>query len=165
MPRRSLLRSVLFGLALAVFVGGAAQASHYRLPIKDRPIVNADELRALAGQGIGTTLALFQRTAKLADRKELAAKSGIPMERLTELACQVDLLRVIGVGPSMMRLLQLAGVRHAGDLAAAGADDLLTRLEAANAAQKVADVLPRVEIVADWIGKAKALPSLLEGVQ
>lgn len=165
MMTRSLVRSVLALVAASFLAGGAAQASHYRLPIQDRPIVNADELRALAGQGITTTLALFQRAAKLADRKALATTSGIPMARLTELACEVDLLRVVGIGPSMMRLLRESGVRHAGDLAAASPDELLTRIVATNTAQRFAEVLPRVEIIADWIGKAKALPPLLEGVR
>jgi len=162
-------RATLSAVALLLLVfggavsGGAAQASHYRLPADG--FVSDEELEALAKAGVHTTLDLLQRAAKVTDREALARKTGLPLTRLTTLACQVDLLRVKGLGPSMVRLLQTAGIRHTRDLRATEPDGLLERLRAANSIHHIAPVLPRTEILAEWIGQAKRLEWLLEGTQ
>jgi len=152
-------------IAALLLAAPAASASHYRLPIGDRCIVTDGELKALKREGITTTLELFERTARRADRETLARKTAIPFPRLTELASQVDLLRVTGVGPTMVRLLQTGGVRHTRDLRAAKVDALLARLQAANGIHRVTEELPPREMVEDWIDQARGMEQLLEGVQ
>ena len=158
-PARALLVAVAIVAALATI----AQASHYRLPADG--FVSDDEYAALKTAMVLTTSDLLQRAARVTDREALARVTGIPLARLTTLACQVDLLRVKGLGPSMVRLLQTAGVRHTRDLAAAGPGELLDRLRAANSIHNIAPVLPQPEVLEDWIAQAAKLEWLLEGTQ
>jgi predicted flap endonuclease-1-like 5' DNA nuclease len=140
---KSKLGSICLGLAVAgalsVGVSSMASASHYRLPVDG--LVTVDETEALKKAGIATTLDLLDAIAPKAGRESVASKSGLTFARLTTLAAQVDLLRVNGLGPSMVRLLQAGGVRHARDLAKAAPAELRARLEAANGVHRIAPVL------------------------
>lgn len=140
-----------------------AFASHYRLPVEN--LVNETEAAAFGKAGIQTTLALLEQVAKVDSRQKLAAKSGLTFARLSTLAAQVDLLRIEGIGPSMVRLLQAAGVRHTRDLKAASPADLRDKMKVANDVQQVAAVLPREEVLRDWIGQASKLSAMVEGLQ
>jgi len=144
-------------------VAPAASASHYRLPVDN--LITQTESDALKKAGIETTLALIGAISSTSGREQVAMKSGLTFARLTTIAAQVDLLRVNGLGPSMVRLLQAGGIRHAHDLATAAPADLHGRLEAANGVHRIAPVLPSEVILADWIGQAKALKSVVEGLQ
>jgi predicted flap endonuclease-1-like 5' DNA nuclease len=146
----------------AVSVPGTAHASHYRLPVAG--FLSEAETAALRKAGFDTTLALLDAIASLKGRQDVARRSGLPLPRLTLIAAEVDLLRVSGVGPSMVRLLQAAGVRHSRDLARSAAADLARRLEAANAAQRIAPVTPNAQILVDWIRQAAGLKAVVEGL-
>jgi predicted flap endonuclease-1-like 5' DNA nuclease len=150
-------------LAVLVLTGPDARASHYRLGSSG--LLTGAELEALAPQDVHTTLELFRRTAALADRRTLARKSGLSFARLTELATQCDLLRIEGVGPSVVRLLQAAGVRHAADLRRARPKALYAVLVATNNTHRVMEVVPDERNLSGWIAQAKGLPKVLEGVR
>ena len=154
-------------IALSLVVGSAtvatAHASHYRLPVEN--LITEAETESLKKAGIETTLALLDAIATVASREKVASRSGLTFARLTVLAAQVDLLRVNGLGPSMVRLLQAGGVRHARDLAAASAAELHKRIEAANSVHRIAPVLPSEGILEDWIKQAKGLKAIVEGLQ
>lgn len=164
---KSKLGSICLGLAVAgalsVGVSSMASASHYRLPVDG--LVTVDETEALKKAGIATTLDLLDAIAPKAGRESVASKSGLTFARLTTLAAQVDLLRVNGLGPSMVRLLQAGGVRHARDLAKAAPAELRARLEAANGVHRIAPVLPSEGILEDWIRQASGLKPIVEGLQ
>lgn len=149
-------------LALAVLPPIHALASHYRLPID--ALIGPEETAALRAEGVETTLALLARVSTVRGRAQLAAATSLTRERVDVLATQVDLLRVEGVGPSMVRVLQAAGVRHTGELAATDASALLARMEAANAREQIAPVLPREPSLHHWILQARRMPRLLEGI-
>ena len=140
----------------------SAMASHYRLPVAH--LIEADETALLKEHGIQTTLALLNRVAKTADRKKLAKESGLSLERIEALARQVDLLRIEGVGPSMVLVLQAAGVRDTRDLSRTNASALLTKMKAANERERITEVLPREPGLHAWILQARKLPVLLEGL-
>lgn len=123
------------------------------------------EYAALKAVGIETTLALQQATTTPEARAALVAKSGLDATRVAILACQTDLLRVNGVGPSMVKLLQASDVKHLAHLRTAAADALLAAMRTANKAHRVAPVLPQLAVVEDWVAQAKALPQLLSGVK
>ncbi len=161
----SALRTTLVATLALALVGLAAPAfaSHYRLPAGD--LVTATELKSLQKAGVDTTLALYEQAAGSQARKQLARASGLSVARLTELAAQCDLLRVSGVGPLMVRVLQAGGVRHSGDLRKANAAALLDKLRAANQVHKLTEVLPEVEMLQAWIAQAQKLPARLEGVR
>ncbi|PKN56071.1 MAG: hypothetical protein CVU56_17985 [Deltaproteobacteria bacterium HGW-Deltaproteobacteria-14] len=157
-------RALLVAVAtLTVVATSGAHASHYRLPADG--LVTGEEHAALKRVKVLTTLDLLRRAARVSDRESLARDSGLPLARLTTLACQADLLRIKGLGPSMVRLLQTAGIRHTRDLGATEPDGLLERLRAANSIHNIAPVLPQRAILEDWIDQAKRLDWTLEGTQ
>ncbi|MCC6620470.1 MAG: DUF4332 domain-containing protein [Deltaproteobacteria bacterium] len=155
-------RSILIALVLASSPL-VAHAGHYRLPVDN--LVTVDESNALSKAGIRTTLGLLDHVAPLDKRRALAAKSGLTFVRLSTLATQIDLLRVEGVGPSMVRLLQAAGIRHTRDLGAADAAGLREKMRVANGVHQISSVLPQEDVVRSWIESARGLPQILEGVQ
>lgn len=154
---------VLLGLAGSVGFSSEARASHYRLAGSD--IVSPAELKALSTAGVATTLELLERAAPRKARRKLARETGLTPSRLAELGAFCDLLRVKGIGPTMVRLLQAAKVMHTGHLKRSVAASLRERMEEANAARKVSETVPDEATVADWIGQARSLPKLLEGAK
>lgn len=150
-------------LLLVVALAPAAAASHYRLPAGG--LVSESEERSLVDQSIDTTEALLAHTASLKARRALSKATGLSYARLTELATQCDLLRVRGIGPSVVRLLQAAGTRHAAALRQASPDGLAVKIKAANAVHRIMEVLPDVASLSDWIAQARELPKVLEGVR
>lgn len=159
------IRSFLFAVVITSgsVCAGSAFASHYRLPVDN--LINDNETEALKKAGIETTLALLDAVGSIAGREQVASKSGLTFARLSILASQVDLLRVNGLGPSMVRLLQAGGIRHARDLAQAAPADLHKRIEAANGVHRIAPVLPSEVILQDWIKQARSLKPVVEGLQ
>ena len=155
---------LLVALVVAAFTAApAARAGHYRLPIAG--LVDASDTAALAKAGVTTTLALLQEVSTEAKRKKLAQKSGLTIGRVAALAAQVDLLRIDGLGPSMVRLLQGAGIRHSKDLASAASAALRVKLEAVNGVQHIAGAVPMAEVLDSWIGQAKRLPRAVDGLE
>jgi predicted flap endonuclease-1-like 5' DNA nuclease len=153
----SLLASASLGLAAP-----PALAGHYRLPVEG--FLAEGETAAFRKAGIDTTLALLNALATVKGREQVARQTGVSFARLSLIAAEVDLLRVNGVGPSMVRLLQAASIRHVRDLARASAADLARRLEGVNAAQRIAPVTPNEGILSDWIGQATGLKVMVEGL-
>ena len=161
---RTLLLVALVGLLGAAFAAApVAHAGHYRLPIEG--LVDDNDTKALAKAGVTTTLALLQEVSTDAKRLKLAQRSGLTIGRVAALAAQVDLLRIDGLGPSMVRLLQGAGIRHSKDLAAAASAALRVKLEAVNGVQHIAGAIPMAEVLDSWIGQAKRLPRAVDGLE
>ncbi|MEZ4269166.1 MAG: DUF4332 domain-containing protein [Myxococcota bacterium] len=149
-------------VALAAWVP-AAEASHYRLPAGG--LVSESEERSLVENSVDSTEALLTHTASLKARRALATATGLSYARLTELATQCDLLRIRGVGPSVVRLLQAAGTRHAAALRQARPEVLAAKIKAANSVHNIMEVLPDIASLTDWIAQARELPKVLEGVR
>jgi hypothetical protein len=141
-----------------------AHASHYRL-VHGFSLVTEPERAALKGADVQTTVALLDATAKRTPRRALSKTTGISFARLTELATQCDLLRVKGLGPSAVRLLQAARVRHTGSLRHAAAANLHARFEAIKSTLGLPQIVPDQGEIQGWIGQAKKLRSVLEGVR
>ena len=123
------------------------------------------ERKALAKAGIQTTAELLKATAKRKARKALSKRSGVPNARLSELAAQCDLLRVKGLGPSAVRLLQAANIKHVASLRHTGAKALHGKLEAIKATLNLPLVVPDVAELSGWIAQARKLPRVLEGAR
>ena len=162
-PVRAALACVVLVAMLTAGASRDALASHYRLPADG--LVSDDEHASLTRAKVHTTVDLLERAARVAAREALAKSSGLSLARLTTLACQVDLLRVKGLGPSMVRLLHAAGIRHTRDLKGLAAAAVLDRMRAANSVHEIAPVLPQEPVIADWISQAVRLEWLLEGTQ
>ncbi|MFO0750646.1 MAG: DUF4332 domain-containing protein [Myxococcota bacterium] len=158
-------KRIVSALSLAMLLGSAplAVASHYRLPVEN--LVNDAETSALGKAGVATTAALLDQVAQVQSRQKLAAKTGLTFVRLSTLASQVDLLRVSGLGPSMVLLLQAAGVKHTRDLKASSPADLREKMRVANDVQNLAPVIPQEDVIRDWIAQASQLPQVVEGLK
>lgn len=165
--RVSHVRFAVSGLALllALLVAtSSAWAGHYRLS-GDLGLLKPGESAGLRDAGIKTTHALLDATASKSARRATAKSSGLSYARLGELAAQCDLLRLRGVGPSAVLLLQRAGVQHSGSLARQAAVALHSKVKRAQEGRGSAGVVPGVPELSDWIGQAKRLPKVLEGIR
>jgi len=156
-------RASLLVLSVAATLGARApeaEASHYRF---DRiELVTADEQRALRLAGIHDTQDLLRWTASRRNRAWLARTTAISYARLTELATVCDLLRIDGIGPTMVDALQKASIRDTTDLAYAAPTPLLERLRVVTRGTSMRQRLPDEDTLAMWIGDARRLPPLLE---
>lgn len=135
-------------------------ASHYEL--EDVPFLHEGELTKLRTAGVTSTERLLAHVAKIADRQALAAKTGISNDRMTELAHKVDLLRVNGIGPKMVAMLQAAGVLNLKALAKEDSEALHKRVVQVNDELHISQVVPMAGVLHGWIGQAKTLPTLLQ---
>lgn len=112
--------------------------------------------------GINTTDALFKACHTKAERKELAAKSGIDEEKILKFANMADLFRVKGIGSEYAELLEAAGVDTVKELSMRRADNLTAKMEEVNAQKKLVRRVPVLKMVENWIAQAKELPRGLE---
>ncbi len=142
-------------VAACLFVSAPAWASHYLLT--DADIFAEGELDAFIGVGLDDTSDLLARVATPDERDALAYETGIPAERLAEIAHMCELLQVEGVGPRAARLLMAAGVENVADLAARDANALLAVLLETNGGGTYTRVNPSLDHVTFWvIGAAQA---------
>ena len=156
----------IFGLVLGttLLLGAAprlAHASHYA--VADVPtLVSAADAEKLKKAGVATTEDLLGHAAKAKDRKALAKSSGLSNAALVNLAKRCDLLRIKGVGPEMVLLLEAAGVKSTADLTKKEAAALMTTANDANKVKKITEKPPTEPQYQDWIEQAKQLPQLIE---
>lgn len=148
-------------LSLTFLVARPALASHYALTEVARLVPPADAAK-LQKAGVETTEQLLQKAATAKDRKALAKASGLGAATLTTLAKHCDLLRIKGVGPEMVLLLEAAGVKSIADLASRDAAALVAAVESANKTKKISEKLPTEPQLADWIEQAKKLPPVVD---
>jgi len=157
--------AVISGLALAALSTlqeGTALASHYA--VGDVPtLISAADAEKLKKGGVSTTEELLDKGAKTKDRKALAKSSGLAGPALLTLVRRCDLLRIKGVGPEMVLLMEAAGVKTAADLAKKDAEALTAATDAANKSKKITEKPPTKPQFEDWIEQAKALPPVIEG--
>ncbi len=137
-----------------------AAASHYRFARIE--MVTPAERAALAAVDVRDTRALLHYTARLSHRVWLARATRIDLDRLAELAAQCDLLRVDGIGPSMVEALHRAGVMDTGSLSREVPGPLLGRLRAATKGTSLRYRLPEESTLSWWIHAARRLRPLLD---
>ena len=159
--RYGIIFAFITGLTLT-FVQGTALASHYA--VGDVPtLISAADAEKLKKGGVSTTEEMLLKAAKPKDRKALAKASGLPAATIMSIARRCELLRIKGIGPEMVLLLEAAGVKTSADLAKKTAPTLTTEADAANKAKKITEKPPTEPQFEDWITQAKALPTVIEG--
>ena len=147
--------------AAFIVVTPAAHASHYL--IADVPDVIQKNYHAkLAAAGIHDTKALFGAIATKKARRDLAKKVGVMYATLTKWATFIDLMRVDGIGPKMVRLLNASDVKHLKSFVEQDAAALHPRMRQANRGGRYSEVVPGVEVVRSWIQRAQSLPIILQ---
>ncbi|HEX3696823.1 MAG TPA: DUF4332 domain-containing protein [Polyangia bacterium] len=159
---RPAIATAAFSFTLSLLVAGPALASHYALSEVSR-LVPPTDAEKLNKAGVDTTEQLLDKAGKAKDRKALAKTSGLSVATLTGLAKHCDLLRIKGVGPEMVLLLEAAGVKSIVDLSKRDAAGLMAAVESANKAKKISEKMPTEPQLADWIEQAKKLPPVLDG--
>ena len=121
--------------------------------------VYAGQLEAV---GVRTTDDLLDRGATEKGREELEAASGIGHTYILKWVNRVDLYRVNGIGSEYSDLLEVAGVDSVPELAQRNPANLTETLAEANAARNLVRRLPTVEMVTDWVERAKKLPRVVQ---
>ena len=116
----------------------------------------------LKRRGITYTHQLVGAAARAADRRALAASSGIEVAMLERLVCRADLVRIKGIGAIFADLLELLGVDRVERLARQEPRSLHGALAGLNAVERFARRAPTPEEVEDWVAQARALPPLIE---
>jgi len=154
------LSALLFAVASLSLIA-TAHASHYA--VNDVPrLITASESEKLHKAGINTTEELLNKAATAKDRKALAKTSGLSSSVLLDMARRADLLRLKGVGPEMVLLLEAAGVKSVAELAKKEPAALTTAMGTANQTKKISEKLPTEPQVGFWIDEAKKLPPVLD---
>ena len=120
--------------------------------------LDATTLGLLKKAGIRSTGTLLENTRTLAQRKKLAAETGLDSRKLLCWANLADRMRVRGVSKEYAELLGAAGVDTVKDLKVRNPANLAKRMADANKARKLVRLLPSERMVARWIDSAKELP-------
>lgn len=82
--------------------------------------------------GIIDTKQLYNAAIRSIDRVLLSNKLGISSEKVQELVCLCDLVRITGVGPVFARIIYDSGIHSVADFISVDADELFVRLSKTN---------------------------------
>jgi predicted flap endonuclease-1-like 5' DNA nuclease len=151
---------IVASVLAALFVGSSAMASHYSLAKVD--FVTTKERKLLSRAGILDTQVLLEWLGDDKNRRWVSDQTGLDDERLRFLAARCDLLRIVGIGPTIAEALQKAEVLDTSDLARDNADDLLARLKVATRGSSMANKLPAEDTLDTWIRAAKRLRARID---
>lgn len=105
--------------------------------------------------GIKTVESLLKECAAKSGRKKVAEETGIAETKILDFVNMADLMRINGVGAEFAELLVAAGVDTIKELRTRKADNLHAKLEEVNAAKKLTRRVPSLDMVVDFINKAK----------
>lgn len=151
-----MLRRIAFVLAwVGVLAATPAFASHYDLGSID--LVSPEQVQVLATLDIATTEDLWKATRTARQVVRLARALKIPRQVVREWGEFCDLLRIEGVGPKVVRVLRLAGIRHLRDLSRQDPERLTPRIADINREHEILGKLPDVATVRHWVEAAAAL--------
>lgn len=106
---------------------------------------------------VRTTESLLKKGATRADRKSLAAASGLTEDQILEWVNRADLMRVKGIGEEYSDLLEAAGVDTVKELRTRKPATLHAKLVEINAQKRLVRRLPTEAMVAGWVASAGAL--------
>jgi hypothetical protein len=101
---------------------------------------------------------LLDKTRTSAQRRQIAAATGLDSKRLLCWANLADRMRVKGVSKEYAELLSAAGVDTVKELKVRNPANLAKAMAAANRQRKLVRLLPSERVVARWIDSAKELP-------
>jgi len=111
--------------------------------------------------GIKTVEGLLEKGASAKGRKEIVETTGIDSSKVLKWVNHADLYRIKGIGSEYSDLLEAAGVDSVPELATRKPDNLVKKLEEANAAKKLVRRVPTQKMVEGWVNQAKSLPKLV----
>lgn len=150
----------VFVMAVCIFGSATAQASHYDL--QDIEIMAPQLREKLLAKQIDDTELLLAELLSGKDREAFAKNYALSPEEVLTLAQKLELMQIPGIGPKAATLLQLAGISGVKSLANSDATQLLTQVQTSNRVHAITGVQPDIEVVSDWIKRAKAAIHLLQ---
>lgn len=123
------------------------------------------QIRArLKGLGITNSRQLLIAAGKRQERARLIGQTRIDAASLAYIAKRADLARVKGIGATFSDMLEVIGVDTVERLASWEADALFRTLQDFNRTERFARRAPTLEEIQSWVGQAKLLPLILEGL-
>ncbi len=122
-------------------------------------------LAGLSAAGISTIDTLQEKAATAEGRAELAEAAGIDKAAARDIAYDLDLGRVRGVGRQSRALLQAAGITSVGELAEWDADELAGLLVTVNEEEHIVKNMPSVDTISYWIEQSRELPPYLRAIK
>lgn len=140
---------------------------HPSYPIRQIGGIDAAAVEKLRAVRIRTTAGLLKAARTARGRKELAAKTGIPVQDILDFVNQADLMRIKGLGGEYTLLLKHAGVDTLRALRFRNPQHLAKRMAEQNAQRKKlaaaaraeeVQLLPGEKAIQKWIERAKTLP-------
>lgn len=133
----------------------------------NKKITDVEGIGPLIGEklqiaGVSDTDTLLKDAKTPAQRKALAAKTGLAEKEILKFANMVDLYRISGVGSEYAELLEATGVDTVPELARRRAANLTAAMAELNTTKKLVRRIPNEAEVGKWIEQAKGLPRMLD---
>lgn len=122
-------------------------------------------LAGLVTAGVTSIDELQEKAATAEGRAELAEATGLDKAAVRDIAYDMDLGRVRGVGRKSRDLLQAAGITSVGELAEWDADELAGLLVTANEEEHIVKNMPSEETLSYWIEQSRELPPYLRAIK
>lgn len=124
--------------------------------------IESAQARQFRRLGIRTTDALIRRAATFEGRRDLAGKVSLTEPQILELALQIDLMRIKGVGTRYGEVLNAAGVFTVDELRSRNPETLLAMIVQINDRRRLVRRIPTSDSVAEWVAEARILQSLVQ---
>lgn len=147
------IHSVIVLVFAAQLGAGEALASPYPLD----QILPEDVAGKLGKLGMKSSDDLVAQGATAKGRAKIVKETKIPSGKLLEWVRLCDLVRIKGVGPDVVKLLNAVKIDSVRQLKRQKAAALYKKVEKANAKVKITEKLPSEQHLADWISQAKKL--------
>ena len=138
--------------------------SYLSVPVRlvDLPFIGKDIIEKLKLNGIKDSKQLFEYAAKRSDRKKLADRYKLPVDKLLELVQLCDLVRITGVGPVFARIIFDSGIYTVKDFLTFDSSDLFERLVKLNDEKGLTKAKFTVKDIMYCIELGKYLPKVIE---
>jgi predicted flap endonuclease-1-like 5' DNA nuclease len=111
--------------------------------------------------GFITTAHLLEHGATPEGRKAIVDKTGLSDKLVLRWVNMADLFRIKGVGEEYSDLLEAAGVDTVVELAQRNPENLILKIQAAQAEKKLVRRVPSIKQVTKWVEQAKTLPRIV----
>lgn len=123
------------------------------------------QIRArLKSLGITNSRQLLVAAGEQKKRAALIGETGIDAATLAYITKRADLARVKGIGATFADMLEVIGVDTVGRLASWEPSALHRTLHDFNRTERFARRAPTPEEIQSWVGQARKLPILVEGL-
>ena len=149
-----MIRKSLFLLVFLLIPSMVLAGDYY---LQDVKLFFPVTVKPLLKAGIKTTRALRHVTASQKGIKRLSRKTGLKPEVLKQLHEFCRFLVIPGIGPKVVKILQLSGVKTVEDLANSQASQLDQSIRQANSKNHVLGKYPSLDLLQYWIDQAKQL--------